>query len=223
MSSESDWTRVDEEGGIEIKEVIRPVANIFAPDDDPKEYMKNPFALRDLPEYQLFLRNDEDSQLQPLRVPSGSLSACSDQGWRSHTPSEANESEEGSDEDSDQNELDIEQRLMCSIKQAQRRQQYLFMSTILVMLILALSIAFTWTTKPRIVLVTIEPNVSENFELMLYGNTEVQEIFAQQHFVQILLTTYARCFMTVMRMGQRVGEEWMGFVSTIGRNILYRK
>ena len=196
MSSESDWMRVEEDGS-DVGMVVEPVFDTFVQDDDfATESERNPFSLRDLPEYQLFYI--DDSEVQLLKVPSGSLSAASD------TAIQANELEKCPTE----KESDIN-TLLFSIDRVYRRQQKLLVSTctMSMMLVFALGVALPWSMNYKLGPSDIGPNSSAIYEIVVYGNTEIQKRM-DPHILHVLWAKYAECFMRLMQLGHRLGNSW---------------
>ena len=196
MSSESDWMRVEEDGS-DIGVVVEPVFETFVQDNDfVTESERNTLPIQDLPEYQLFYR--DDSEVQLLKVPSGSLSAASD------IAIQANESEKSLGE----NELDIN-TLLSSIDRVYSRQQKLLISTctMSMMLVFALGVALPWTMKYKLGPSDIGPNSSARYEIVMYGNTEIQKKM-DPHILHVLWAKYAECFMLLMQLGHRLGKSW---------------
>ena len=201
MSSESDWMRVEEEDS-EVEQVI----NV-----EPEELMTNaartPIAFKELPEYQLFYQ--DDSEVQLLRVPSGSLSASS----------------VASSERIEENEEPDYISILRSIEKPQIRKHKIFMfsSTLLFVLILASSIAMAWMMRTKIILmkkgIAMDTGSPDKFEIIGYGTTEVQERI-EPHILQIMWVRYTRYFMSVLRTSHNIGEAWKDCLLAGGHRLL---
>ncbi len=85
----------------------------------------------------------------------------------------------------------------------------MFLSWTLVVVILISSIAAASMLRRLQVtnLEAVEPDVIYIFEVVDYGNTEIQEKM-QPRMMDILLAKYVRCFMSVLRMGHIVTDRW---------------